>query len=282
MRKIRKKRKRKKIKMSGSFLRNGGRSLHHPLLRHSRSFPSNSLGTHSSAAAFRLHSRSNLLFSNKPRNSTPSHPFSFRPSSSSSSFFFFSSSSSSSSRNGLVGWYLGMIEIRPILTKSLTAGAIFATADISSQMITLNLSTSLDFIRTLRMTGYGVMISGPSLHLWFNFMSRILPKRDILTTVKKMFLGQAVYGPIITVVFFSLNAALQGETSAEIFARLKRDFIPTIKSGLVYWPVCDFITFKFIPVRLQPLVSNSFSYLWTIYITYMASLQKASLAQITS
>ncbi|KAJ6808421.1 putative PXMP2/4 family protein 4 [Iris pallida] len=275
--------------MSGSFLRNGGRSLHHPLLRHSRSFPSNSLGTHSSSAAFRLHSRSNLLFSNKPRNSTPSHPFSFRPSSSSSSSSSSSpssasssSSSSSTSRNGLVGWYLGMIETRPILTKSLTAGAIFATADISSQMITLNLSTSLDFIRTLRMTGYGVMISGPSLHLWFNFMSRILPKRDILTTVKKMFLGQAVYGPIITVVFFSLNAALQGETSAEIFARLKRDFIPTIKSGLVYWPVCDFITFKFIPVRLQPLVSNSFSYLWTIYITYMASLQKASLAQITS
>ncbi|KAJ6802010.1 putative PXMP2/4 family protein 4 [Iris pallida] len=269
--------------MSGSFLRNGGRSLHHLLLRNSHSSPSNSLGTHSSAASEFYRRRPDLLFSScKPRNSTSSHSSSFPSSSSSSSSASFSSSSSPSTINGFVGWYLGMIDTRPILTKSLTAGSIFATADISSQMITLNPSSSLDYLRTLRMAGYGVMISGPSLHLWFNFMSRILPKRDILTTFKKMFLGQAVFGPIMTVVFFSSNAALQGETGAEIFARLERDFLPTTKSCLIYWPMCDFITFKFVPVHLQPLVSNSFSYLWTIYITYKAGLQKASVAPITT
>lgn len=173
-------------------------------------------------------------------------------------------------------WYLRMIEARPVLTKSVTAGAIFTAADVSSQMITLKPVESLDLIRTLRMAGYGMVISGPSLHLWFNTVSRFLPKRDILTTFKKMFLGQAVYGPIMTSIFFSINAGLQGETGAEIFARLKRDLIPTLVSGLVYWPMCDFVTFKFTPVRLQPLVSNSFSFLWTVYITYMASLKKAS------
>ncbi|KAJ6794664.1 putative PXMP2/4 family protein 4 [Iris pallida] len=241
--------------MSGSILRNGGRRAHQLLLHSHSSSPSSKF---------------------KASSFPPPSSSHFSPARSS-----FSSSSSSSNRNGFIGWYLRMIETRPILTKSLTAGAIFATADVSSQMITLDPSCSLDLIRTLRMAGYGMMISGPSLHLWFNFVSRILPKRDILTTFKKMFLGQAVYGPIMTAVFFSFNAALQGETNAEIFARLKRDFIPTMKSCLVYWPMCDFITFKFVPVRLQPLVSNSFSYLWTIYITYMASLQKASVEQIT-
>ncbi|XP_077216315.1 uncharacterized protein LOC143850912 isoform X2 [Tasmannia lanceolata] len=176
---------------------------------------------------------------------------------------------------GLVRWYLGMIESHPVLTKSLTAGFIFTVADISSQMITLTSSDSFDPIRTSRMAGYGMLISGPSLHLWFNFVSRILPKRDIVTTLKKLVLGQTVYGPIITVVFFSVNAGLQGENGSEIVARLKRDVIPTMINGLVYWPACDFITFKFVPVRLQPLISNSFSFLWTIYITYMASLEKA-------
>ncbi|RRT78570.1 hypothetical protein GW17_00031756 [Ensete ventricosum] len=42
-----------------------------------------------------------------------------------------------------------------------------------------------------------------------------------------------------------------GETRGEIIARLKRDMIPTVKRGFMYWPVCDFITFKFIPVLLQ-------------------------------
>lgn len=42
-----------------------------------------------------------------------------------------------------------------------------------------------------------------------------------------------------------------GENGKEIFARLKRDFVPTMISGVMYWPLCDFITFKFIPVQLQ-------------------------------
>ncbi|KAL6643621.1 hypothetical protein ACP70R_018387 [Stipagrostis hirtigluma subsp. patula] len=183
---------------------------------------------------------------------------------------------------GVVGWYLGLLEARPVLTKSVTAATIFTAADLSSQMLTLGPEDSLDLLRTLRMASYGLLISGPSLHVWFNFVSKVVPKKDVVSTFKKMFLGQAVYGPIINSVFFSYNAGLQGETVPEIIARLKRDLIPTIKSGLIYWPLCDFITFKFVPVHLQPLVSNSFSFLWTIYITYMASLKKADVEVATS
>ncbi|GMQ01083.1 hypothetical protein CsSME_00047858 [Camellia sinensis var. sinensis] len=126
------------------------------------------------------------------------------------------------------------------------------------------------------MAGYGMIIMGPSLHFWFNFVSKVLPKRDLITTLKKLVMGQTLYGPTMTVVFFSVNAALQGENGEEIIARLKRDLLPTMMNGVLYWPICDFVTYKFIPVNLQPLVSNSFSYLWTVYITYMASLEKAS------
>ncbi|KAL2512085.1 Peroxisomal membrane 22 kDa (Mpv17/PMP22) family protein [Abeliophyllum distichum] len=131
-----------------------------------------------------------------------------------------------------------------------------------------------DLLRTLRMAGYGMLILGPSLHYWFNFVSRVFPKRDLLSTFKKIALGQTVYGPAMTVIFFSVNAALQGESGTEIVARLKRYLVPTMIGGVMYGPICDFVTFKFIPVHLQPLVSNSFSYLWTIYMTYMANLEK--------
>ncbi|KAG1366868.1 protein SYM1 [Cocos nucifera] len=264
--------------MAGGFLRSGGRRAHQLLLHHSRPSLADALSKYSPSKPY---VRSHLLSSKFKESSSQFSPAS--PSLFSSSYSVPSASAaSSSSRNGFVSWYLGMIEARPVLTKSLTAGAIFIAADVSSQMITLLPSDSLDLVRTLRMAGYGALVSGPSLHLWFNFVSRILPKRDVLTTFKKIFLGQTTYGPIMTAVFFSVNAGLQGETGAEIIARLKRDLIPTCTRGLVYWPLCDFITFKFIPVRLQPLVSNSFSFLWTIYITYMASLQKASVQRIST
>ncbi|KAI4298544.1 hypothetical protein L6164_032091 [Bauhinia variegata] len=192
----------------------------------------------------------------------------------------FSSSSSATasfSKAGFVGWYLGMVKSRPILTKSVTSALIYTAADLSSQTIVRQSLEPFDFVRTLRMAGYGLIILGPSLHFWFNFVSKLFPKRDLLSTLKKMFMGQALYGPAMTVVFFSSNAFMQGENSQEIVARLKRDLLPTMLNGIMYWPVCDFITFRFIPVHLQPLVSNSFSYLWTVYMTYMASLEKAEI-----
>lgn len=83
-------------------------------------------------------------------------------------------------------------------------------------MITLPSPGSFDLIRTTRMAAYGLLILGPSQHLWFNFMSTIAPKRDFLSTFKKIFLGQAVYGPTITSVFFSYNASLQGNQKAGV------------------------------------------------------------------
>ncbi|CAJ1977352.1 unnamed protein product [Sphenostylis stenocarpa] len=200
----------------------------------------------------------------------------------SSSFCSSSSSSSSSaattslSKIGFVGWYLGMIKSWPILTKSVTSSLIYIAADLSSQTIVQESSEPFDFTRTSRMAGYGLIVLGPSLHFWFNFVSKLFPRRDLFSTLKKMVMGQTIYGPTMTVVFFSLNARLQGETGSEIVARLKRDLLPTMLSGIMYWPICDFITFRFIPVHLQPLISNSFSYLWTVYMTYMASLEKAA------
>ncbi|ESQ51077.1 hypothetical protein EUTSA_v10022819mg [Eutrema salsugineum] len=194
----------------------------------------------------------------------------------SSSGFCSSSSSSSSSfaSVGFVGWYLGMVKSRPVFTKSVTSSLIYIAADLSSQTIAKTSSESYDLVRTARMAGYGLFVLGPTLHYWFNFMSRHFPKQDLITTFKKMALGQTIYGPTMMVVFFSLNAFLQGEGGSDILARLKRDFLPAMLNCVMYWPVCDFITFKFFPVHLQPLISNSFSYLWTIYMTYMGNREK--------
>ncbi|KAG2277973.1 hypothetical protein Bca52824_060528 [Brassica carinata] len=183
-------------------------------------------------------------------------------------------SSSSSSSVGFVGWYLGMVKSRPVLTKSVTSSLIYIAADLSSQTIAKKSSDSYDLVRTARMGGYGLCVLGPTLHCWFNFMSRLLPRQDFITTFKKMAMGNIIYGPVMMVTFFSLNALLQGEGGSDIVARLKRDFLPAMRNCIMYWPICDFITFKFFPVHLQPLVSNAFSYLWTIYMTYMGNRKK--------
>ncbi|GMN37854.1 hypothetical protein TIFTF001_007149 [Ficus carica] len=261
--------------MSGAFTRTGTAAIPRLFKRYSLS---DVLGEYAGAPASFLRtqtpSRAHLRF---PHFARKARDCELSPSLFSSAFFSSSSSSSTAVKDvGIVGWYLGMVKCRPILTKSVTSALIYTAADLSSQTLAHQSSESYDLVRTLRMAGYGLLVLGPSLHYWFNFMSRLFPRRDLLSTLKKMALGQTVYGPFMTVIFFSLNARLQGETNGEIVARLKRDLLPTMLNGVMYWPVCDFITFRFIPVHLQPLVSNSFSYLWTVYMTYMAGREKAS------
>ncbi|PWA35792.1 mpv17/PMP22 [Artemisia annua] len=157
---------------------------------------------------------------------------------------------------GFLSWYLKMLDMRPLLTKSVSAGVIYGVADLTTQIMTMEASGSLSLIRTFRIAMFGLLILGPAQHVWFNYLGKILPKRDMITTLKKLIVGQIFYGPSCTAVFFTYNASLQG--------------------GLMYWPVCDFFTYKIVPVHLQPLMNSSFSFLWTIYLTYMASLAKAS------
>ncbi|GMH03173.1 hypothetical protein Nepgr_005012 [Nepenthes gracilis] len=173
--------------------------------------------------------------------------------------FYSNSSVSTSPKIGFFKWYLRMLETRPLITKCLSSSLIYTLADITSQLITLPSYDSFDSTRTLRISAYGMLIMGPSQHLWFNFVSRILTQSDVFTTLKKIVMGQVI-GPC--------------EGGDEIVARLKRDLLPTVKNGLMYWPMCDFLMFKFVPVYLQPLVNSSFVYLWIIYLTYMANLKK--------
>ncbi|XP_022634524.1 PXMP2/4 family protein 4-like [Vigna radiata var. radiata] len=179
------------------------------------------------------------------------------------------SSSSYSGKPGFVGWYLRMLETYPLIIKSVTSSLVFAASDITSQVTPF--CASYDLIRTLRMAIYGLLILGPTQHTWFGFLSKIFPKTDLASTLKKILMGQLILGPIINAVFFSYNGACQGEGGTQIMARLKRDLLPTLLSGALYWPVCDFVTLRYLPVRLQPLLNSTFTYVWTIFLTYMAN-----------
>ncbi|KAG6514689.1 hypothetical protein ZIOFF_025059 [Zingiber officinale] len=86
------------------------------------------------------------------------------------------------------------------------------------QIFTTAYTASLDIVKIIRMSGYGLLVLGSSLNFWYNFLSKILPKQDIITILKKILIGQTTFGPVMAAVFFSVNAFLQGESGNEIFS----------------------------------------------------------------
>lgn len=66
---------------------------------------------------------------------------------------------------------------------------------------------------------------------------------------------------ILSLRLLNSFSLLSGENGKEIVARLKRDLLPTLLNGVMYWPICDFITFRFIPVHLQVCFNFSSTFL---------------------
>ena len=93
-------------------------------------------------------------------------------------------------------------------------------------------------------------------------------------TICKTLLGQSIFGPTITCVFFAASlVSTMGlfDGLASLPSKIKQDLIVTWASGLCYWPFVDLICYSFVPVKWIPLGYNVASFIWTIYLSLQAA-----------
>ena len=91
--------------------------------------------------------------------------------------------------------YSQQLELRPILTKSYTAGLIFGLSDYFAQKLEksndVNGSTSkMNWTRTVVSTLVGLLYFGPAAHYWYEWIFRLLPATTLASTLYKCFWGQ--------------------------------------------------------------------------------------------
>lgn len=167
--------------------------------------------------------------------------------------------------------YSAALASAPIITKSATAGTIFAFSDVVAQKIE---NLPQDKTRILTSALVGLLYFGPALHYWLQMISRFIPGFAVKDTLMKTLLGQAFFGPTITMVFFaaSLVSTLGvGDGLRKLPSKIKQDLFVTWTSGLCYWPFVDLIAYGFIPVSWIPLAYNVASFFWTIFLSLTAA-----------
>lgn len=166
--------------------------------------------------------------------------------------------------------YSQLLAAHPLPVKCLTAGMIYAGADVSAQRIAG--AAALDKRRTAASAMVGLFIFGPSSHLWFAWIFRLLPGNGLLSILAKTCLGQVFFGPYVTIVFFA--AALWSTRSlswASLRAKVKADLWPTILAGLGFWPVMDLIAFCLLSEHFIPPFLNVCAFIWTIFLSFQAA-----------
>lgn len=178
--------------------------------------------------------------------------------------------------------YSQQLELRPILTKSYTAGLIFGLSDYFAQRIEgsndVNGSSSkMNWTRTLVSTLVGLCYFGPAAHYWYEWIFRLLPSTSLTSTLYKAFFGQLIFGPSFTCIFFATSLIQSGDfTLQNWWKKIRNDLPGAWLAGVGFWPIVDFISYSAIPMKLIPLFINGASFIWTIYLSIISNRGKSS------
>lgn len=181
-------------------------------------------------------------------------------------------------------WYMALLQTRPVLTRSLTTGVLMATGDVLAQALERygeqpegKAPKAFDVLRTGRMLTFGTLWVGPALHVWYSFLTRIVPGSSAGQVVLKMCIDQAVFAPLAAGSFFIGLGALEGRSAADIESKVRTGFVPTLIANYKVWPAVQLINFKLVPTALQPLFVNCVALGWNTYLSLMNSRASAHL-----
>ena len=174
--------------------------------------------------------------------------------------------------------YSNLLNTRPILTKSITASLIFGLSDFSAQQIESGgkvkdgNTKSKDWIRTITASLVGLLYFGPAAHSWYETIFKILPGTSLVSTLQKAALGQLLFGPSFTCVFFATSLMQSGTFSlSNWFTKIRQDLPGAWVAGLSFWPMVDLVSYSLIPAKWIPLFVNFCSFVWTIYLSIVAN-----------
>jgi hypothetical protein len=176
--------------------------------------------------------------------------------------------------------YSNALETSPVLTKSVTAGCIFAVSDYLAQRFEAGSVSAADKEKKRRLNltriatsaAVGLLYFGPAAHVWYGWIFRILPGTSLFSILQKAALGQIFFGPSFTCIFFATSLLQSGTFSLGNWLRKIRQDLPGAwLAGASFWPLVDLVSFSLVPQKWIPLFVNMCSLVWTIYLSTISN-----------
>ena len=171
-----------------------------------------------------------------------------------------------------VNWYNGLLQRKPLATKSVSCMAIFTLGDILSQTFEKKLSKTqkFDWQRSARVGMYGGVFAGPSLHFYYSYiLPYLIPGSSMKSIVKKICFDQTVGVSIMISMFYTVQTLLNKGTFTDVRNNIAANYWTTLKTNWMFWPPLMFLNFTFVPIQFQVLFVNVFGVAWNGYLSFV-------------
>lgn len=164
-----------------------------------------------------------------------------------------------------------ILDAHPLYTKCATSLVGFTIGDFLAQNFIEKDDEPYDFVRTLRLASFGVLLHATSGHYFYGFLDDKFPGTEGTTVATKVAIDQILWAPVFTMMFFAYNSLLEGKSLEEYFAKLRSDLVTGVRGSWSYWTPAHIINFAFIPPSQRLLYINVLQVVYNIFLSFLGN-----------
>ncbi|KAL5203848.1 hypothetical protein ABZP36_008719 [Zizania latifolia] len=174
----------------------------------------------------------------------------------------------------LLAWYLLSLDKHPVVTKAVTSAVLTLAGDLICQLA-VDKVPELDLKRTFVFTFLGLILVGPTLHVWYLYLSKLVTINGASGAVARLLLDQFIFSPIFIGLIMSLLVTLEGKPSL-VVAMLKQEWFSSVIANWQLWIPFQFLNFYFVPQKFQVLAANFVALAWNVILSFKAHKEVAA------
>ncbi|XP_008333767.1 peroxisomal membrane protein 2 [Cynoglossus semilaevis] len=178
----------------------------------------------------------------------------------------------------LLQQYLLLLKKYPILTKSVTSAIISALGNLLSQFVEARKKaknevsiSEIDAAAAARFAIYGLIITGPVSHYFYQLMEVWMPTTDPYCIVKRLLLDRLFFAPGFLLIFYFVMNVLEAKGWKDFEQKMRQSYLTALKMNWKVWTPFQFINVNFVPVQFRVLFANMVAFFW---YAYLASVRK--------
>ncbi|OAY70458.1 Protein Mpv17 [Ananas comosus] len=172
------------------------------------------------------------------------------------------------SDGGGFGGYLMALDKYPVTTKAITSAILTLVGDLICQLL-IDQVSKLDLKRTFVFTLLGLVLVGPTLHIWYLYLSKLVTASGASGAFVRLLLDQFIFSPIFIGVFMSLLVTLEGRPSL-VVPKLQQEWFSSVLANWQLWIPFQFLNFYFVPQKFQVLAANFVALAWNVILSFKA------------
>ena len=163
-----------------------------------------------------------------------------------------------------------------LVKAGVTSGLIHVVADILAQAVETrgqsltNPAEAHNAERTKRFAFVGLTLHGPYFQRGFALVDqRFGTPTSMRVVMKKTLAVQAFVNPPYMLLLFSYLGLLEGRRGDEVLQNTKDKFMPAFWAGNVFWPIANFLNFKYLGPQYRVAYVASCGAVWNTFISML-------------